>query len=239
MAGTDRDYYDIDDILMAEENIVCTFNVAAKRLGFLDQSADSSHRDGVDGEEENLSEEGEEEEEEDEVTEAPGLERQVAGDLQMDAKVELPYWLAETLARRKFVMMQLPRHYNAKVRNDLRAGPVAVNLSDRSSYFFELGFRLSALLIDDELAEILRKGYAERCWRVVDSAGWEGKVKGLMVAMKKLDSRERHLYMLVTNLINAYGKWKERCAERIGPARKHRKRPFEESTRHYHSTRLP
>eukprot|EP00188_Purpureofilum_apyrenoidigerum_P004759 Plantae.Rhodophyta-Purpureofilum_apyrenoidigerum.ctg56113.p1 GENE.Plantae.Rhodophyta-Purpureofilum_apyrenoidigerum.ctg56113~~Plantae.Rhodophyta-Purpureofilum_apyrenoidigerum.ctg56113.p1 ORF type:complete len:250 (-),score=36.31 Plantae.Rhodophyta-Purpureofilum_apyrenoidigerum.ctg56113:80-829(-) len=217
-------YYDVDDLLMTEERFVCTFNVIGRSLGHLEQSVG----DDKDVLTELVSESEKEDEENDTLNDTEGSSEKIGlRDLPKGTKVEVPCWLAETLARRNYVSIHLPRFYSSTVRNDLRAGPNSVNLSDKCHFFFELGFRLSSLLVDDELQTVLRTAYAERCWRVADNAGWEGKTKGIMVAMRKLDNLERGLFLSVTDAINAYESWKERCAERIGSPKSKRKRSRE------------
>lgn len=226
---------------------MCTFNVEGSGLGFLEQSfGEAAEINGQeDGSEDNTGSEGDlsGDEEEDDVivtsssSTTPRKQKADRGgpscdeNLAAGTKVELPCWAAETLARRNFLTIHLPRFYSKSVRNDLRAGPLVVNLSEKCLYFYELGHYLSDLLIDDELSQLLTQAYAERCWRVVDSAGWEGKAKGVMAAMKRLDNIERRLYLTATGVIGSYDRWKERRGDRIAPPKLHRKRTRDETSK--------
>lgn len=204
----------------------CTLNVLGRGLGFLEQSFGDANQAESESEEED-TDSGTEEREDVSSNRQPSASSR---DLAAGTKVDLPCWMAETLARRNLVTMRLPRFFGPTVRNDLRAGAMSVNLHEKSPYFFELGRFLCSILVDEELLAVLQMGYSERCWRVVASAGWEGKEKGVMNAMRKLDNRERRLYLTCVDVAGAYDRWKERCALKIGGRHPLRKRPREEAT---------
>lgn len=56
----------------------------------------------------------------------------------------LPMWLASQLAGKEVdaVKMFLPNFYSAKIREDLLAGAMAVNLYDLCPYYFRFGMLL-------------------------------------------------------------------------------------------------
>lgn len=58
--------------------------------------------------------------------------------------------------QKNLVNIELPKGYGIRVRNDILAGPASVRLRDFSYYYFELGFRISELLNDENLLGILR-----------------------------------------------------------------------------------
>ncbi|TPX34693.1 hypothetical protein SmJEL517_g02784 [Synchytrium microbalum] len=63
-------------------------------------------------------------------------------DLPANTRVELPYWMAETLAIHNYVELDLPKFYSARVREDLQAAPTAVNIHHLCPYFYEFGIRI-------------------------------------------------------------------------------------------------
>lgn len=58
-------------------------------------------------------------------------------DLPEGSRVEVPLWLARALEAKNMVRLELPKHFAARFREDLLAGPEAVNLRDRSLFFYE------------------------------------------------------------------------------------------------------
>ncbi|CAN0191782.1 unnamed protein product, partial [Phaeothamnion confervicola] len=56
--------------------------------------------------------------------------------------VELPFWLGRVLAKQNMVHIELPAYYSARFRDQLAAGAAAVNLRERSNYFYRVCLRL-------------------------------------------------------------------------------------------------
>lgn len=52
--------------------------------------------------------------------------------------MELPLWLARALEAKNMVRLEYPKHYAARFREDLLAGPEAVDIRDRSNFFYEV-----------------------------------------------------------------------------------------------------
>lgn len=59
-------------------------------------------------------------------------------DLPEGSRVELPLWLARALEAKNMVRLEYPKHYAARFREDLLAGPEAVDIRDRSNFFYEV-----------------------------------------------------------------------------------------------------
>ena len=78
-------------------------------------------------------------------------------DLPAKSRVSLPLWLANTLAEKQIVQMELPKHFGIRMREDIRAGPEAIRLRDFSFYFFEVGLKLGAVTQDHNLLMTLRQ----------------------------------------------------------------------------------
>lgn len=66
-------------------------------------------------------------------------------DLAAKSKIEMPIWIAQPLSDKRMVEIQNPKHYGARMRNEMFAGPNSIKYRDYSYYFFEAGLRLAAL----------------------------------------------------------------------------------------------
>ena len=71
------------------------------------------------------------------------------------SKVELPLWLAEFLANKGMVEIEIPKHYGPKMRDQLNSSS-NINLREYSTYYFDVGLRLSQLTKDTDLLRTLR-----------------------------------------------------------------------------------
>ncbi|CAJ1349003.1 unnamed protein product [Effrenium voratum] len=83
-------------------------------------------------------------------------------DLKEGAKVGVPFWLAQKLARRNCVEVALPAILDEAIRETLQSDPVVCRLGEKSRYYFEVGFKLAALRKDDQLREILLNAFMHR-----------------------------------------------------------------------------
>jgi len=78
-------------------------------------------------------------------------------DLPAKSRVSLPLWIANILAEKSAVQIELPKHFGKRMREDIRAGPEAIKLRDFSFYYFEVGLRLGAITEDSDLMMTLRQ----------------------------------------------------------------------------------
>ncbi len=78
-------------------------------------------------------------------------------DLKAGSIIELPFWLASSLASRRYVLMELPRIFQPKNRNAIAADPTVVDFSEKCTYFYEIGMKMAALSHDESIADILRR----------------------------------------------------------------------------------
>lgn len=69
--------------------------------------------------------------------------------------MELPLWLAESLAEDNFVQIDLPRIFSQRNRDAMLASPETVRLRDRSPFYYEAGLRLSSACKYSEDAKTL------------------------------------------------------------------------------------
>lgn len=81
--------------------------------------------------------------------------------------------MAEELARRNLVLVDLPVAFSVKTREDLLADPTVVRLRDKSPVFYEMGVKLSQISTHRDAAglpALVRLVLATRANRVLDRA---------------------------------------------------------------------
>ena len=96
------------------------------------------------------------------------LDTSVEGnDLPEQTRIELPLWLATQLHRKDMALMELPRHFERKMRDEILAGAENINLKEFSYYFYEVGSRLCASLNlpNDDLKNALSIAFAGERFR--------------------------------------------------------------------------
>mmetsp|Transcript_34152 Transcript_34152/g.77953 ORF Transcript_34152/g.77953 Transcript_34152/m.77953 type:complete len:206 (+) Transcript_34152:32-649(+) len=84
--------------------------------------------------------------------------------LKVDTKVQIPFWLAQGFVRRQAMDLELPSNWGKATEEDLIRDPITLRLADMSPYYFEVGFKVAALLKQKELKINLFKGFVER-WK--------------------------------------------------------------------------
>eukprot|EP00946_MAST-07B_sp_MAST-7B-sp1_P004288 g4288.t1 len=106
-------------------------------------------------------------------TDARGIGYLVEGsqgeDVEKDAKVELPYWLAEHLALKKCVSFETPHYYNLKFRNSIIADTKHADLRNFCQVYYQLGMRMAPWLaygserdqreLDNDLVQIMTERF--------------------------------------------------------------------------------
>mmetsp|Transcript_93022 Transcript_93022/g.289964 ORF Transcript_93022/g.289964 Transcript_93022/m.289964 type:complete len:207 (+) Transcript_93022:95-715(+) len=92
-------------------------------------------------------------------------------DLAENAKVQVPFWLAQGCARRNTVDVDLPTMYAQAAQEDLQRDPTVCRLGDKSQYYFEIGMRIASLLKDQTLSDDLMNGLLVRWTEVVTLLG--------------------------------------------------------------------
>ena len=75
--------------------------------------------------------------------------------LEEGSELMLPLWLAKSLADRRHIAIQLPKHYGASYRNALKANEgqdltTQQDLSHSSDFYFDVGMQLSQMYGDSE-----------------------------------------------------------------------------------------
>ena len=65
--------------------------------------------------------------------------------LAQDDKIDMPFWMAQSLAKRGLVSVQTPRAYSQTFLANIHAHPQVVNLNRQSPYYYRLGAKLSKM----------------------------------------------------------------------------------------------
>lgn len=79
-----------------------------------------------------------------------------------NSKVEIPLWMCTSLASQNMVRVELPKHFERKMRDEILAGASNINFNEYSYYFFEVGMKLAkeGNERDEDLEAILRKAFS-------------------------------------------------------------------------------
>ncbi|KAJ3166181.1 hypothetical protein HK101_011978 [Irineochytrium annulatum] len=80
--------------------------------------------------------------------------------LKKNLRMELPFWLVEKLAN--IVEIEIPKCYRPRVRNDITASAISVNICDLCPYFFRYGAKIVNLVDDPDLAQVLVLAFSYR-----------------------------------------------------------------------------
>jgi hypothetical protein len=135
-------------------------------------------------------------------------------DLPSHHKLELPFWLAAVLVQRNFVVVSVPKYFAESYRASLKADPSFLLLSEKSKYYFTLGSKLSALLLDTELTPLLMEAFMLRFRHVVANQELR-KATGLVRSLTEL---ELNLMEASQKSLKELKDWRQRKFERIKEA---------------------
>ncbi|KAL9933204.1 hypothetical protein V8E36_007922 [Tilletia maclaganii] len=90
--------------------------------------------------------------------------------IKANSRVDLPFWLAETLALHGHVTLNVPKTYSTRVRSALDANPRSVNLRNLHPSWYEFATRMGTMMDDSELIDAVSKTYAARLPQVYEQA---------------------------------------------------------------------
>lgn len=129
--------------------------------------------------------------------------------LEAQAKLDLPLWLVESLAKREHVDIELPKFYGVTYRQALRADAAHLNLASQSDFYFDVGVQLSQLLEDEaDLGVQLLTGFASRFHGLL-GASLNATGKSDSTSLKeKLTLRERDLFERGREAAKDYERWR-------------------------------
>mmetsp|Transcript_6063 Transcript_6063/g.10783 ORF Transcript_6063/g.10783 Transcript_6063/m.10783 type:complete len:294 (-) Transcript_6063:19-900(-) len=136
-------------------------------------------------------------------------------DIPMGASLEIPFWLASSLANRGYVSVTPSRSYSPRLLSELRSDARSVQLQVQNPYFYEFGRRLAALLQDEILAEALLSAYGSRCWYIVDTASNSNAKDKHSYLLRTMDALEARLFFMTLRCTRASIKWEDRTAHQI------------------------
>ncbi|KAG6623372.1 DNA replication complex GINS protein psf3 [Phytophthora cinnamomi] len=144
-----------------------------------------------------------------------------APDLAEKAVVELPLWLATTLARRGDVRVEPPRFLTKRFRRMLKAGPSSVNLREFSSYVLEVGRQLAPLVepaAQQEIDEVLRLCFGGERYRELLNNAMSSLDEDTTEFTRKLTQDEKKLFDAGVRDAKDFLQWKGRNADAIAAA---------------------
>eukprot|EP01038_Epipyxis_sp_PR26KG_P006805 gene6805-9320_t len=137
-------FLDIDEILSEEERIPCIVLEEGQGLGYLDSNNNSTiktKRGITDG------------------------NHHIDPDLHESTRIELPLWLSVQMSKKRMIQMELPKHFDRKMRDEIITNNININLKEYSYYFFEVGLQIALETNDNNLKEILRKAISNNRFR--------------------------------------------------------------------------
>ncbi|RLN84047.1 hypothetical protein BBJ28_00008223 [Nothophytophthora sp. Chile5] len=142
-------------------------------------------------------------------------------DLESGSVVELPLWLAETLATRGDVTVEVPHYLTKRFRRMLKAGPSSVNLREFSIYFYEVGRQLMPLVEQveqQEIDEIMRLAFGGERYRDLLNNSMSSLDEDTTEFTRKLTQGEKKLFEAGATGAKDFIQWKGRNAETITAA---------------------
>jgi GINS complex subunit 3 len=144
-------------------------------------------------------------------------------DIAEGTRMELPFWLADRLIRKKIVSINLPKYYSQKYRNYLKADPQSIDVRSACPVYYTLGMRLAPWLgLDQEGQEALKndlvEALVERYFSVLDCSQ-NSKGDDNSDFIKPLTEEERLLFGLSFSSAVDYDKWKNRLHGKLQVSR--------------------
>ncbi|CAM9848663.1 unnamed protein product [Choristocarpus tenellus] len=140
-------------------------------------------------------------------------------DLTKGTKVEFPLWMARYLYFKAMVDLELPKHYTEKFREQLDAGPGAVNLREKSKYYYEIGGVLAGLLNDRKLQDTLLVVFSGDRFRRLLDCSLNSLNEDITSFTRELPSLERRLFNAGYQASDEYFRWKSRTLNRLTTSR--------------------
>ncbi|KAJ0397279.1 hypothetical protein P43SY_006539 [Pythium insidiosum] len=145
----------------------------------------------------------------------------VDDDLKSGAVVELPLWLAEPLAMRGDVAIEVPSFLTQRFRRIMKAGPSAVNLRDFSPYVYEVAKHVLPLVEEGdgkEIQEILRLAFGGDRYREILNNSMNTLQEDTTEFTRKLTEEEKALFQAGVQDSKDFMHWKGRRSDVITAA---------------------
>ena len=131
--------------------------------------------------------------------------------LKESARITVSLWLGITMALREMANIEVPKFFGESYRNTLEADPKIISLKERSSYFFEIGSKLSSLLDGANLIPLLLKVFIARVIHLFNEITHSSDQK----ILKKLTELELEIYEKGMKTVREHFDWRERQFDRI------------------------
>ena len=140
-------------------------------------------------------------------------------DLAEGTRVDLPAWLAATLACRNMVEVSPPPCFSQRQRITLLAEPRRQNMRDRSLYFYENGMKMSPMLQQHtgnshQLAAVVLRVLAARLISILDHSQ-NSRDEDVSSSVKPLTELERAFFSAGYRSAADYFGWKCREGEKL------------------------
>ncbi|KAF9468931.1 hypothetical protein BDZ94DRAFT_1244953 [Collybia nuda] len=146
-------------------------------------------------------------------------------DIVMGSKIQLPYWLANTILLSTWADINIPAPFGARVRNALLADARSVRLSGlvgAGGLWYGFGKSIMDMVLDEqanELSKMLRVTFRDRLVEIIDQAqhfaalgpaGGSGSTGDTAQAFREgLDASEREIFALAQESAKRTKRWYE------------------------------
>eukprot|EP01039_Chlorochromonas_danica_P003972 gene3973-4346_t len=125
------------------------------------------------------------------------------------ARVELPLWMARTLTEKRMVTMELPKHFDRKMRDNIAAGALSLNLKEYSNYYYEVGMQIANTMKDMDLKDTLRIAFTGDRYREVMVHALTSTEQDTGELLNILTSKEGDLYAAGVRSSEEMTRWRQ------------------------------
>eukprot|EP01031_Cornospumella_fuschlensis_P029507 gene29507-35615_t len=126
------------------------------------------------------------------------------------ARVELPLWMAQVLFRKGMITMDLPKHFDRKMRDNIAAGASNLNLKEYSNYFYEVGMLIANLLNDSDLKNTLRIAFTGDRYRAVMATSLTSAELDTGELAASLTHKEAEIFQAGVQAVEDIQQWRQR-----------------------------
>ncbi|KAI6653865.1 DNA replication complex GINS protein PSF3-like [Oopsacas minuta] len=153
--------------------------------------------------------------------------------IETGTNLELPLWLAKSLAGRKnIVKVSVPIRYTKEIRQELEADANSSDLNKLGPYYYESGIKLLSFDTPDvdAIAEVLIKTFCSRSRYIMDRSHNIYDRDQLQIT-NRLDESEKKLFMCGRQSVEKFQQWETQKCKKLsssGFVRMKRKRQFDD-----------
>eukprot|EP01033_Poteriospumella_lacustris_P007029 gene7029-5062_t len=104
--------------------------------------------------------------------------------------------------------MELPKHYEHKMRDNIAASALNINLKEFSPYYFEVGMELAQHLDDADLQNTVRIAFCGDRYRSLMINALSSSEEDSADLAKELTARESNLYLAGVNTAREIEDWR-------------------------------